>query len=308
MTDSSTIVLCPGQGAQYVGMGRDWARTYEAAAETFRHADEVLNLDVSRACFDGPQERIDDTDVAQVCIYVTSVACVRALEQMGRYDEETLVATAGLSLGEYTALYLAGVFDFEDGLHLVSLRGHFMQDAAEQSNSGMVAIIGSDEEQVNELCDAARGKDVLVPANFNCPGQIVISGSDAACTRAVAEAEKRGMRATALNVAGAFHSPLMDSAAERMANALRHISFNAPRVPVLSNVTGEPHSDDGEAIKELLIQQITQPVRWEQNLRWLLEHAEGEYIEPAPGKTLRGHMRRIDRQVKVTGYDQPPDN
>lgn len=308
MTSTAKIVLCPGQGAQYPGMGRDWARTYTAAAETFRHADEVLDLDVSKACFDGPQERIDNTDVAQVGIYVTSVACLRGLEQMGVCDDSTLAAAAGLSLGEYTALHLAGVFSFEIGLHLVSQRGRFMQEAAEERNSGMVALVGADEQQANELCDAVRENDVLVPANFNCPGQVVISGSDAACARAVMEAENRGLRATALNVAGAFHSPLMASAAERMAEELHHFDFEPPRVPVLSNVTGEPHGDDGDTIKELLVKQITHPVRWEQNIRWLLENAEGDFIEPAPNKVLRGLMRRIERKTKVQNYDTPPED
>ena len=307
MTQDPSILLCPGQGAQYSGMGRDWARQHEAAAETYRHADEVLDLDVSKVCFDGPQERIDDTDVAQVCIYVTSVACVRALEQAGAYDDAALVATAGLSLGEYTALHLAGVFSFEQGLHLVAKRGKYMQEAAEQSNSGMVALVGVDEPQAEQLCEAAREGDVLVPANFNCPGQVVVSGSDAACRRALAEAEQRGIRATALNVAGAFHSPLMASAAERMAEALHQAELNPPQTTVLSNVTGEPHNDDVDTIRDLLVKQITQPVRWEQNVRWLLEHVSGRYIEPAPGKVLRGLLRRIDRSIRVENFDQPPE-
>ncbi|MBI1375063.1 MAG: ACP S-malonyltransferase [Phycisphaera sp.] len=300
-----TIILCPGQGAQHTGMGKAWAEASSVAADTFKLADEMLGTDLSVACFEGPDERINRTDLAQAAIYVSSIACCRAMADRGELDMAAVVATAGLSLGEYTALHLAGVFSFEDGLSLVWQRGRFMQDAAEASDGGMVALIGADEDQADALCDAARGDDVLVPANFNCPGQIVISGSSEACDRAVAEADKQGLRATKLTVAGAFHSPLMDPAAEKMAEALAQVNFQPPRIPVLSNVTGGPHDDLTENIKNLLVEQITSPVRWEQNVRWLLESVNGNYIEPAPGKVLSGLMRRIDRGTKVQNHAEP---
>jgi len=309
MSETSTIILCPGQGAQHVGMGKAWFEASDAARQTFEQADNAIGFNLSSLCFDGPEDKVNRTDVAQAAIYVTSIACIRALEETGQVNTDDLAAAAGLSLGEYTALHLAGVFSFEDGLSLVKQRGQFMQEAAEASDSSMVALIGADEDQANQLCDAARGDDpgsVLVPANFNCPGQIVISGSSSACERALAEAEKMELRATALTVAGAFHSPLMQPAADRMAEALDAVTFSAPRVPVLSNVTGQPHEDDGASIKARLVEQITGAVRWEQDIRWLLEnHAGARYVEPAPGKVLMGLMRRIDRGTKVENHAEP---
>ncbi|MBI1368734.1 MAG: ACP S-malonyltransferase [Planctomycetes bacterium] len=305
MNQESNIILCPGQGAQHTGMGKAWADASQAAAATFAQADKELGEALSKVCFDGPDEKVNRTDVAQPAIYVTSIACLRGLEERGVIDLSSPAAVAGLSLGEYTALHLAGVFSFEDGLKLVQQRGRFMQEAAEASDSSMVALIGVDETQATELCKAASGGDVLVPANFNCPGQIVISGTKAACARALTEAEMMGVRATALTVAGAFHSPLMRPAAERMAKALDEVTFNPPRVPVLSNVTGAVHGSDTATIKRLLVEQITGAVRWEQNVRWLIGHVQGRYIEPAPGKVLSGLMRRIDRAIKVENFAEP---
>jgi [acyl-carrier-protein] S-malonyltransferase len=306
MSDNKTIILCPGQGAQHVGMGKAWVEASEAACGTFEQAGEVLGFDLADVCFNGPDDKVNRTDVAQAAIYATSIACVRALAERGVIDCEALTAAAGLSLGEYTALHLAGVFSFEDGLKLVQQRGRFMQEAAEASDSSMVALIGADEPQAVGLCDAARGGEVLVPANFNCPGQIVISGSRGACERALTEAEKMGVRATALTVAGAFHSPLMQPAADRMAKALDEVAFSAPKIPVLSNVTGQVHGDEVNRIKALLVQQITGAVRWEQNVRWLPENFAGaRYVEPAPGKVLMGLMRRIDRGTKVENHAEP---
>lgn len=300
---NNSIILCPGQGAQHVGMGKAWFEQSSVAAQTFAAADETLGLEISKLCFEGPEDQVNRTDIAQAAIYVTSIAAYQALAEDGKVGN--IPATAGLSLGEYTALHLAGAFSFADGLKLVQLRGQYMQEAAEASDSGMVALIGADEDQANELCDKARGDDVLVPANFNAPGQIVISGSSTACERSVSVAGDMGLRATALKVAGAFHSPLMQPAADRMADALESVTWSSPRIPVLSNVTGEPHSDDIEEIKKLLVQQITSPVRWVQNIQWLLANVTGEYIEVAPGKVLGGLMRRIDRGTKVTNYAVP---
>lgn len=304
-TPHNTIILCPGQGAQHVGMGKGWAEAEPAAMEVFRRADDVLGLELSSVCFQGPEPRLNRTDIAQAAIFVTSVACLKGLEARGIVDPSRLAAAAGLSLGEYTALHLAGVLDFEDGLRLVAQRGRFMQEAAEESDSGMVALIGASEEQARDLCEAASGSGVLVPANFNCPGQIVISGSSDACHRALAEAERMGVRATALSVAGAFHSPLMRPAADRMGEALDQVAFSPRRIPVPSNVTGAPHGADTAEIKRLLVQQITSAVRWEQNVRWLLANVPGRYIEPAPGKVLSGLMRRIDKATKVENHAEP---
>lgn len=309
MSDNLSI-LCPGQGAQHVGMAQAWAQASPAAKATFDAADAIFGAassgaSLSEVCFNGPEETVHRTNYAQPAIYTASIASIRGLVETNELNLDDVTAVAGLSLGEYTALHLAGVFSFEDGLNLVIKRGRFMQEAAEASDSSMVALIGADEDQANALCDAARAGDILVPANFNCPGQIVISGSTAACQRSLDEAEKLGLRATALSVAGAFHSPFMDPAAARMREALDAVEFQSPALPVLSNVTGQPHSQDTSEIKDRLVQQITGAVRWEQNVRWLLENKPGRFIEPAPGKVLSGLMRRIDRKTKVQNHANP---
>lgn len=286
-------------------MGKTWSEASKAAADTFAEANDILGFDLSKTCFEGPEEEVTRTDVAQAAIYTTSIAAVRALQDRGEIGSD-YAATAGLSLGEYTALHLAGVFSFADGLGLVRQRGTFMQEAAEAGGGSMVAITGDvSEDAINELCDKARGDGVLVPANFNSPMQVVISGSADACQRSVPVATEMGLKPTPLTVAGAFHSPLMQAAADRMAAALDAVGFAAPAVKVMSNVTGEPHTDDVAAIKQRLVEQITQPVRWSQNCQWLATNVPGRYVEPAPGKVLMGLMRRIDRKTKVENHAEP---
>lgn len=303
-----TIILCPGQGAQAVTMGQAWAATSPAAKAVFDEADALLGSSIgaplSTLCFEGPAETLNRTDISQPAIYTASVACYRAMtEQSGPLP---LAATAGLSLGEYTALHLAGAFSFADGLRLVALRGRAMQDAAEAAPSTMVALIGADEDKANALCDAARGPDVLVAANFNAPGQVVISGSLAACERAEQLAPDHGLRATRLQVAGAFHSPLMQPAADRLAAALAQTPIAALTCPVMSNVTGKPHDADADSIRRRLVEQLTSPVRWAANCEHLAKaHAAAEWHELAPGKSLAGMMRRIDKGVKVITHDTP---
>lgn len=303
-----TIILCPGQGAQAVTMGQAWAASSPAAKAVFDEADALLGASLgtplSTLCFAGPADTLNRTDISQPAIYTASVACFRALtEQSGPLP---LAATGGLSLGEYTALHLAGAFSFADGLRLVALRGRAMQDAAEAAPSTMVALIGADEDKANALCDAARGSDILVAANFNAPGQVVISGSLAACERAEALAPDHGLRATRLSVAGAFHSPLMQPAADRLAAALAETPIAALTCPVMSNVTGNPHDADAASIRRRLVEQLTSPVRWAANCEHLAKaHAAAEWHELAPGKSLAGMMRRIDKAVKVITHDTP---
>jgi [acyl-carrier-protein] S-malonyltransferase len=313
----ATIFLCPGQGAQAVGMAREWADHSTAARETFDEADAILaghidgptNSKLSDLCFNGPAETLNRTDVSQPAIYTASIACFRAMRE-ARGQDFPLAATAGLSLGEYTALCIASAFSFEHGLRLVALRGRAMQDAAEAAPSSMVALIGADEDKANALCDAARGDDVLVAANFNAPGQVVISGSLAACERAEQLAPDHGLRATRLQVAGAFHSPLMQPAADRLAEALANTPIGTPNCTVMSNVTGLPHDADAETIRQRLVAQLTNPVRWAANCEWLAKaHADADWHELAPGKSLSGMMRRIDKAVKIISHDQPePSN
>jgi|MGYP002780937612 [acyl-carrier-protein] S-malonyltransferase len=298
-------------------MGKAWFDASPEARVVFERADALLEnrlgAPLSTLCFEGPAERLNQTDVSQPALYVAGVACWRALLARWSYGngESPLAATAGLSLGEYTALHLAGAISFEDGLELVVLRGRAMQDAAEASPGGMVALIGADEAQAQQVCDKARASDVLVCANFNAPGQIVLSGHKTACERAATVAGEMGLRATVLTVAGAFHSPLMQPAADRLRAALEKTPVRAPRCPVISNVTAQPHAPDAGSIRQRLVEQLTSPVRWAQSCAALgAAHAlagspsrGAEFHELAPGKTLAGLMRRIDKNVKVTTHD-----
>lgn len=279
-------------------MGKDFNESSPAAREVFRAANETFGGDLARLCFEGPEDRLNQTDVSQPAIYATSVASFLAACDSGMIDPGVVTAYAGLSLGEYTALHLAGTFSFEEGLRLVAARGRFMQEAAAASPSGMVAILGADEEAVTKLCREAAGKEVLVPANFNAPGQIVISGSSGACERALVVAEKAGFKATALKVAGAFHSPLMQRAADRMRAELDRIAMRVPKVPVYSNVTGAMHQGV-ESIKRLLVQQIVSPVQWEATMKALVGNEGARFVELAPGRTLAGLAKRVNRRLAI---------
>ena len=279
-------------------MGKDFYEKAGVAKETFDVANRVLGFDLAALCFGGPDERLNQTDVSQPAIYVTSVASFRAARDAGVIDPAAVSAYAGLSLGEYTALHLAGVFSFEDGLKLVAARGKYMQEAAVTSPSGMVAIMGADEAAINKLCAEAAQGEVMVPANFNAPGQIVVSGSIGACERVLKAAEAGGFKAVALKVAGAFHSPLMQPGADRMKAELGKVQFAAPKTRVYSNVTAEPHVD-GDSIKELLVAQITRPVRWEQTMVKLVADEGARFVELAPGRTLAGLAKRINRRLPI---------
>ncbi len=291
-------ILCPGQGAQIVAMGKTAFDASPAAREIFQTAGRVLGFDLSAVCFNGPQDRLNQTDISQPAIYVAGIASFRHAIETGLFDAAAVTAYAGLSLGEYTALHLAGVFNFEDGLRLVSLRGKFMQEAAVAAPSSMVAVVGADEPTVRKLCDEAAGGEVLVPANFNAPGQIVVSGTTAACQRFTKAAEAAGVRTVPLAVAGAFHSALMQSAADKMNQELAKVTFSRPAKTVYSNVTAKPH-DDPDSIKRLLVEQIVSPVRWEQTMQALLAAGEARFIELSPGRTLAGLAKRINRRLVV---------
>ncbi|HEX4125746.1 MAG TPA: ACP S-malonyltransferase [Tepidisphaeraceae bacterium] len=299
---SQFVILCPGQGAQVVGMGKELAARSAAARNVYQIADRVLRFGLSDICFNGPEDRLNKTDISQPAIYVTSIASFAAAVECGGMDPANVAVYAGLSLGEYTALHLAGSFDFETGLMLVASRGKFMQEAAEATPSGMVAIIGADEAAVQALCwDSANG-NVLSPANFNAPGQIVVSGAADACARVLAAAEAAGYKATALKVAGAFHSQLMAPAAQKMQPELDAAAIAAPRVPVYANVSAQPHGD-ANAIRQLLVEQIIAPVQWEATMRELTEDATAKFVELLPGRTLAGLAKRINRRLPVESVD-----
>ncbi len=300
---SKTFIFCPGQGAQVVGMGKDYYSTSPAARETIDLANQIMGFDLASICFGGPEERLNQTDVSQPAIYVTGVACFRAAEAVGRLRLSDVTTCAGLSLGEYTALHLAGVFSFEDGLRLVAARGRFMQEAAVATPSGMVAIVGADERAVDTLCLENAQGEVLVAANYNAPGQIVVSGAKSACARVVQSATSAGFKAIELKVAGAFHSPLMQSGADKMRAELEKFEFKQPVVTVFSNVTARPHTDVA-SIKRLLVDQIVMPVRWEQTMKTLVTGNEGErFVELAPGHTLTGLAKKINRRLPIESLE-----
>ncbi|MGJ8637613.1 MAG: ACP S-malonyltransferase [Phycisphaerales bacterium] len=308
----SNIILCPGQGAQVVTMGKLWSDASDAARTIFEQADNVLGdslgAPLSTLCFEGPADTLNRTDVSQPAIYTASIACFAGWLDLENKTKKELgiTATAGLSLGEYTALHLADAFTFADGLKLVALRGRAMQDAAEAADSSMVALIGADEESANAVCDKAREGDILVAANFNAPGQVVISGSAAACDRAESVAAEMKLRATRLSVAGAFHSPFMQPAADRLAEALAATQINAPSCTVMSNVTAQPHESGSDSIRQRLVEQLTSPVRWASCCSHLVEHnTDAQFHELAPGKTLGGMMRRISKGTKVRAHNEP---
>lgn len=318
MSDANVIFLCPGQGAQAVEMGRLWVETHPASAQTFAAADGAVNLEIegsdaslSELCFNGPAELLNRTDVSQPALYTCAIAAYQGL--LEEHGSIGVLASAGLSLGEWTALHLAGSIGFIDGLRLVALRGRLMQAAAEQSDGSMVALIGADEQQAQAVCDDAARGEVLVPANFNAPGQVVLSGASSACERAIEVAEGMGLRAKGLAVAGAFHSPLMEPAAEGLANALEEVELIRPTIPVWSNVTGRPHDEnDVDSIKSRLVQQLTSPVRWSQCCESMVQTLGNdddeqplEWHELAPGSVLRGLFRRIDKSIKVQTHDKP---
>jgi [acyl-carrier-protein] S-malonyltransferase len=298
-----TYILCPGQGAQAVGMGKDFYDASPKAREIFDAANDAVGFDLRSLCFNGPEDRLNQTDISQPAIYTTAVASYLACVDAGLLDPAEITAFAGLSLGEYTALHLGGVFGFIDGLKLVAARGRYMQEAAIASPSGMVAIMGADEAQVAALCGENAGGEVLVPANFNAPGQVVVSGSISACQRALEAAESHGFKAVSLKVAGAFHSPLMQPAADRMRAELNNVELKPPARPVYANVTARPHGGI-EQIRDLLVQQIVRPVRWEQTMQALIAEggAEARFIELAPGRTLAGLAKRINRRLPVESF------
>lgn len=298
-----------------IDMGKSWRERSAAAAKVFEEADEVLGTTLGAPLLDMIGSKTDDassvlarTDVAQPAIFVTSMACWNGMKDIGLVSSSDLSLTAGLSLGEYTALCIAGAIQFKDALRLVTLRGRAMQDAAEASDGGMIALIGASDETATQVVNNCRESSVLVAANFNAPGQVVLSGNLDAVDRAASFAsEELKLRVAKLDVAGAFHSPLMASAAERLSQALEETDISNPNVPVMSNVTALPHST--ESIRDLLVQQLTSPVLWAKCCNYIKDndHFTGaQWVELAPGKTLSGILRKIDRTIKVCNMAEAP--
>ncbi len=288
-----TAFLFAGQGAQAVGMGKDLAEAFPTARALFDQANSALGYDLASICFSGPEAELTKTENAQPGIFLVSWVAMSLLRE--RVPSLSCDATAGLSLGEFTALAAAGGTSFEDGLRVVRLRGRFMQEACEATQGGMAAIIGLDEAPTREVCEETG----VTLANLNCPGQIVISGAADKIPAAVEAAKARGAkRAIPLTVAGAYHSPLMASAQPKLAAELARITIRRPDVPVIANVTGLPHGD-APAIAPVLVDQVTSSVRWEASMRHLLAQGFTRFIELGPGAALSGFMKRIDKTAQI---------
>ena len=295
-----TAFLYAGQGAQVVGMGKDLAEAYPEARALFDRANAALGYDLAQICFEGPEAELTKTENAQPGIFLVSWVAQELLQsQVSNLKSD---ATAGLSLGEFTALTAAGVMSFEDGLNVVRQRGRFMQEACEATEGGMAAIIGLDEAATREVCMEAE----VELANLNCPGQLVISGAGAGIEKACELAKERGAkRALPLPVAGAYHSRLMESACPKLEAALREVELNLPAVPVISNVTAQPHATAGEILQRL-VEQVTSSVRWEASIRYLIDDGFTRFIELGPGNALTGFMRRIDRGLEIHNVADVP--
>ncbi len=293
----SAALLFPGQGAQFVGMGKDVAEAFPEAQAIFRQADAELNFPLSTLCWEGPAERLTRTEYCQPALYVASLAALAALGSLLKRREVPFApaAGAGLSLGEYTALAAAGALSFQDGLRLVRLRGQAMEEASRSTPGTMASILGLELPVLEAVC-VETGAQV---ANVNCPGQLVISGSPQAVRAASDKAKEKGAkRVLALEVGGAFHSRLMEPAGAQLRKALETVQIRAPRYPVLSNVTGSQHTQPPQ-IRELLVEQLTRPVQWEACMRTLLGKGVGVFLEVGPGTVLKGLLRRIDAQAQV---------
>jgi [acyl-carrier-protein] S-malonyltransferase len=293
-------LLFPGQGSQEVGMGRDVFEASPAARSTFEAADAALGFPLSRLCFEGPERELRRTELQQPAILATSVAILRALEEITAVSPAYV---AGHSLGEFTALVAAGALDFEDAVALVHARGRFMQEAVPDGKGAMAAIMGCDPDEVIAACQAAERASggVAAPANYNSPRQVVISGNAATVELAGSEARKRGARrAVPLPVSAPFHCSLMEPAAEKLAGELGRVRFSDPRVPVVTNVEAEPNRD-ATRIAELLRRQVTAPVRFTESVQCLARLGVTRLLEVGPGRVLCGLVARIDRSFERLG-------
>ena len=299
-TNSSSKVafIFPGQGSQYVGMGKDWYDANPKAKEMFHLANEILGFNIAEICFAGPEDKLRQTEITQPAIFSHSAAAFSSL------DEKSFSAAAGHSLGEYSALFAAGALDFENALRLVGLRGRLMQNAGDVRHGTMAAIVGLDDKVVEDVCKEASENGVVQPANYNSPGQIVISGDVIAVHKAMELSKTRGAKiAKELVVSGAFHSPLMETAKDELKKAIDAAPFHDANVSVYANVTGKPVRRASE-IKDALIRQLTSPVRWQESVVNMFNDGVTKFVEIGPGKVLQGLVKRTVPTAEVTGIDK----
>ncbi len=296
-------LLFPGQGAQRVGMGREFYETSEAARVIFDQANRIFKDNLTSVIFDGPPEKLTQTAFCQPAILMVSMAALRALEAHPKFQNITPQFSAGLSLGEYSALVAAGALSFADALRLVERRAFFMEESTQQTKGAMTAVLGFDRQRLIEVCQQT-GAEV---ANFNSPGQIVITGHDDKVREACRISKEKGAKSVVpLEVSGAFHSSLMKPAAERFAMELDKTAIQECRIPVISNVTARPHGSIS-SIRQTLAQQIVSSVRWEESVRYIASQGVRDFLEIAPGNILKGLIRRIDPALRVFNIERPED-
>ncbi len=298
-----TALLFAGQGAQYIGMGKDLYESFPESKAVFDKADKVLGFSLAKLCFEGPQDKLTQTRNCQPAILVTSIAAWEAFQSAAHFQIQSASYVAGLSLGEYSALVATGAINLEDAIYLVRKRGEFMEEEAQASAGSMASVLGLDLAKVEHICEETRTEI----ANINCPGQIVISGGKPEIKEAERKALEQGAKKVILlEVSGAFHSSFMKRAALKLAQELQKIKINIAKVPVVSNVTARPVTQALE-IKDNLIKQVTASVLWEDSMKFLLSEDIKNFIEFGPGKVLKGLMRRISESAEVVSIEKKED-
>lgn len=294
-----TAFIFSGQGAQYVGMGKDLFENFPTARQIYEEADEVLQTKISKLSFEGPDAKLQETENTQPAILTHSIACFYLLKEQGIVPD----VVAGLSLGEYSALVASESLEFKDAVPLVKKRGKYMQEAVPLGKGTMAAIIGLEREQVLDICREASSEGIVEAANFNCPGQTVVAGEVQAVNKAVELAKAQGAKkAVMLAVSAPFHCSLLKPAAENLARELENIALKDIKIPVVSNVNAEFVSESGK-VKELLIKQVNSPVMWEDCVKKMIDSGVDTFVEVGPGKTLSSFVKKIDRTLKVTNVE-----